>query len=198
MLLKIKRTCLQQTFKFKHLLCHHMQLQNFLQNGRTSGLELWKDYISSTPRILLASCMSRGYRVTLLAWMAQRLASDNNITRNASAAWGCRKRISIFGFVSHSWTHFALSDHPSCTKQAKHSYKDMSRSAGLGRTAWYDCDWRHQERWDLPFRVRVHNSTRSSIGMFTRSLIQREQGCGACARVGRGIYMSVSHHITDI
>lgn len=44
-------------------------------------------YRLSTPRILLASWMSRGNRVTRLAWMAHRLASENNMTRNASAAW---------------------------------------------------------------------------------------------------------------
>ncbi len=44
-------------------------------------------YRLSTPRILLASWMSRGNTVTRLAWMAHRLASENSMTRNASAAW---------------------------------------------------------------------------------------------------------------
>lgn len=46
-------------------------------------------YMCSTPLILRASCMSRGNNVTLLAWMAQRLASENRRTMNASAA-SCR------------------------------------------------------------------------------------------------------------
>ena len=34
-----------------------------------------------SPLILLASCMSFGMMVTLLAWMAQRLVSSNNPTK---------------------------------------------------------------------------------------------------------------------
>ena len=39
-----------------------------------------------SPLILLASCMSFGMMVTLLAWMAQRLVSSKRPTRYASAA----------------------------------------------------------------------------------------------------------------
>ena len=44
-----------------------------------------------SPLILLASCMSLGMIVTLLAWMAQRFVSSKSPTMYASAAsWRAR------------------------------------------------------------------------------------------------------------
>ena len=44
------------------------------------------DSYALSPRILLASWMSLGIMVTLLAWMAQRLVSSKSPTRYASLA----------------------------------------------------------------------------------------------------------------
>ena len=44
------------------------------------------------PLILIASCMSFGMMVTLLAWMAQRLVSSKRLTRYASAP-SCRAEV---------------------------------------------------------------------------------------------------------
>ena len=43
-------------------------------------------FYACSPRIRLASWMSFGMMVTLLAWMAQRLESSNSPTKYASAA----------------------------------------------------------------------------------------------------------------
>lgn len=115
--------------------CSRKRLVNFWSWHLLIYSELFSFYMWSTPRILLASWMSRGKRVTRLAWMAHRLASENNMTRNASAAYEEEKQ--TVGSTGEFFLNFI---HP----PIKHRVGECW-GVSLSQLAWSECRIHHTQ-----------------------------------------------------